>query len=105
MLGKKHYKVHIIIWIMHYGHYPEPFIVDHKNRIKDYNYIDNLRLFTKSQNALNVDAVYKGVTFDSDRNKWRAQISINNKTVMLGRYNTREEAELSYEFATINREA
>jgi hypothetical protein len=35
---------------------------------------------------------HKGVIWDNDRNKWKAQISINQKTTFIGRYDTEQEA-------------
>lgn len=104
MLGKQHYKMHRLIWIMFNGEIPEDLVVDHIDRDITNNSITNLRLFTKSQNALNVSKEYKGVTFDRTRNKWRAQISINNSTKFLGRFDTKELAEEAYQVATTNRE-
>lgn len=52
----------------------------------------NMRLCSKSQNMANQrkqrgkDSIYKGVSWDSVRNKWLAQIKINGKAINLGRY-------------------
>ena len=35
---------------------------------------------------------YKGVFYDKARGKWRATIAIDKKPVMIGRYDTLEEA-------------
>lgn len=95
MLVKTHYKMHILIWIMHFGEIPDGLIVDHIDQNISNNRIENLRILTKSQNNLNSDK-RTGITFDKSRNKWRAQTSVNNRTVMLGRFDTEEEALAAY---------
>ena len=95
MMGKQHYKMHRLIWIMFNGDIPQGLIVDHIDRNKANNRIENLRLASKSANNRNREST--GVTFDRERDKWRAQASVNNTTVMLGRFDTRAEAELEYE--------
>ena len=50
--GKKT-SCHRIIWEMHHGAIPRGMEVDHINRVRDDNRIENLRLVTRSQNALN----------------------------------------------------
>lgn len=104
MLGKQHYKMHRVIWIMHFGDIPSNLVVDHIDRDISNNKIENLRLFTKSQNALNVGKIYKGVSYDRKRRKWRAQISINNKNKFLGRFESKELAEEAYQIASTNRD-
>lgn len=50
--GKK-YQRHHLIWIMHFGPIPIELEVDHRNRIKGDDVIDNLRLVTRSTNMFN----------------------------------------------------
>jgi hypothetical protein len=94
MMGKKHFKMHRLIWIMFNGNIPDDIIVDHKDRNIDNNRIENLRLVTKSGNNRNRDVA--GVTFDKTRNKWRAQASVADTTVFLGRFDSKEDAEAEY---------
>ena len=73
-------------------------VVDHIN----YNGLDNrksnLRICTSGQNTCNCltsknnKSGHKGVYWSKERKKWCAQITINNKTKGLGRYDTIEEA-------------
>ena len=73
-------------------------VVDHIN----HNGLDNrkskLRICTSGQNTCNCltsknnKSGHKGVYWSKERKKWCAQISINNKTKGLGRYDTIEEA-------------
>ncbi len=41
--------------------------------------------------------VASGVTYDASRKKWKAQSSINNKTVFLGRFDNIEDAKLEFQ--------
>lgn len=72
--------------------------VDHADRNKLNNCRQNLRLASGSQNKANVgistrnSSGYKGVSWDNRSNKWRAQISYQNKLIYLGLYLTKEEA-------------
>lgn len=95
MMGKKHYKMHRLIWIMFYGDIPDNIIIDHIDRDIQNNKIQNLRLATKSEN--NRNRVANGVTYDASRKKWKAQSSINNKTVFLGRFDNIEDAKLEFQ--------
>lgn len=73
-------------------------IVDHINHNGLDNRKSNLRVCTNNQNICNCltpknnKSGHKGVYWSGERKKWCAQISINNKTKSLGRYNTIEEA-------------
>ena len=62
--------------------------VDHIDRNKHNNSLDNLRWVTKSENALNTNLFshntsgVKGVYYSSDHSLWVAQIQINGKRVI-----------------------
>jgi len=85
----KIYFEHILIWIYHYGDIPNGLEIDHINRIRDDNHIENLRLVTNQENKWNRSNV-KGYTFSS--NKWQSSITVNSKTIHLGTFNTKKEA-------------
>lgn len=87
----RQYKTHRLIFLMFNGYLPP--LVDHIDRNKLNNKIDNLREATKSENAINSERWDKGgASFKSDRGKWRAYIRENNKQKFLGYYNSRQEA-------------
>jgi hypothetical protein len=84
---------HHFAWYMTYGNVD--FIeLDHINRVRDDNRIDNLRIVTSQQNKWNTNA--KGYYFHKNKNKWQSQIRINEKRIYLGLFNTEEEAKNAY---------
>jgi len=94
-VGHKSHQVHRIIWMVHYGELP-PSEIDHINRIKSDNRIENLRAVTHSENLLNQNlrsdnksghiGVYKV------RDKWTAQIRKDGKAINLGTFSDIESA-------------
>ena len=74
--------------------------VDHIDRNKQNNNIDNLRWVTCSENQLNTairgKSKYRGVSFHKQTNKWRAHIRIDSKIKHIGLYETEIEAAKAY---------
>lgn len=72
--------------------------VDHINRNKLDNRKLNYRFCTNQENNRNKDLYshnssgITGVTWNKERNKWQAQIVVDNKTINLGRYESFDEA-------------
>jgi hypothetical protein len=85
----KRYFVHTLIFLYHNGYIPENNI-DHKDRCRANNRIENLRETstvcnirnTKLQSR-NISGV-KGVCWHNQEGKWRAQIVVNKKQHYLG---------------------
>lgn len=48
----KQFKAHRIVWLLHYGHFPK-MEIDHINRIRTDNRIENLRECTRLENIQN----------------------------------------------------
>lgn len=77
--------------------------VDHINGDSLDNQKSNLRTCTHQQNMANKrmqknnKSGIKGVAWDKNRNKWKATISFNDKTINLGRYNDKLEAAKVYQ--------
>lgn len=69
-------------------------IIDHINRDKLNNCVDNLRIVSNQQNAFNTNA--KGYYWNKQKQKYRATIRLNGKHIHLGLYNTEEDARNAY---------
>lgn len=86
----KNYRTHNLIWILYYGYIPNGFEPDHIDHNGLNNLLDNLRLVTHIENGHNV-SMHKnnksgitGVCYLKKKQKWKAQITINHKTINLG---------------------
>lgn len=95
VINKHPYKAHRLAWLYEQGEFPLK-LIDHINRDRTDNRIENLRLATDAINSKN-QSIYKnnvsgyhGVTKHGKR--WRARININGKKVHLGVFDTIEEA-------------
>lgn len=81
---------------------PIGFLVDHINGNTLDNRKSNLRLVNNSQNLMNSEprkncsSKYKGVSFDSNTGKYKAQIQINKKRTHLGLFENELEAAICY---------
>ena len=56
--------------------------LDHKNRIRNDNRIDNLRISNRNQQTQNTNA--KGYSWKEKNKKWQSQIQVNKKLIYLG---------------------
>ena len=105
----KKYLVHRIIWKMVYG--TDPNFIDHISGVKEDNRIENLRSVTRQENARNIKIPKNntsgtiGVTWNKAKNKWQAQIKVNQKNINLGSFTNindaiaaRKVAEIKYGF-------
>jgi hypothetical protein len=70
---------------------------DHLN-----NHIDNLRYVNNKENSQNrgsnknTTSKYKGVSFHTTNNKWRAQIELDGKNIHLGYFTSEKDAAKAY---------
>lgn len=93
-LNGKQYKTHRLIFLMFHGYLPK--YIDHIDRNKLNNRIENLRETTKSENALNSERSDKGgVSYKKDKKKWRAYVKENGVQKHLGCFLTEKEARQS----------
>lgn len=77
--------------------YGDPGWADHKNHDTLDDRRANLRVVTPKQNRENQpsrggSSQFVGVTWDPQRQRWRAQIQIDGRVLNLGRYATEREA-------------
>lgn len=75
-------------------------VIDHINRIRDDNRIENLRLVTRRGNSLNKDKAvtseFPGVCRRERDQRWEANIHIDGKTKWLGSFDYEIEAAAAY---------
>ena len=82
---------------------PKGKLVDHVNGNQLDNQKQNLRLCTHAENLQNRGPTksntsgFKGVCFDKNLKKWRAQIGFKMKRRYIGSFNTKKEAALAYD--------
>ncbi len=69
--------------------------IDHINRSRSDNSIENLRVVTNQQNQFNRSNV-KGYTWNQGRKKWVASIRLNKVLKYLGGFETEEDARAAY---------
>ncbi len=83
----------LIVWALCKGEWLKwPQRIDHENRNRLDDRIENLRIATQSQNMANAElrstntSGYKGVHWDNRAKKWVAQIKVNYKLKYLGSF-------------------
>jgi hypothetical protein len=68
--------------------------VDHINRNRSDNRVENLRIITAQQQQFNRGA--KGYCWNKSHKKWAASIQINHKKIYIGYFETETEAHQAY---------
>ena len=93
-------KTHRVIWLWHHGYTPEGDL-DHINRVKLDNRIENLREVSRQCNTRNTGnqknntSGAKGIyTHPSWDNVWQAFITVNGRQCKLGNHSSFDEAVL-----------
>lgn len=101
---QKGYAEHRLIWAWHYGRYPE-MDIDHIDRNRANNRIENLRLATRSRNNQNstkraaTSSRYKGVSWSKVAKKWHAYLNTEEGRMYLGIHVKEEDAARAYDTA------
>jgi len=97
-------KVHQLVAIAFLGHIPcgNNLVVDHINRIKTDNHLENLQVITHREN-LSKDkkgtSKYTGVSWCKRNKKWFCSIRINKIQKQLGYFKIELEAHQAYQLA------
>lgn len=95
-VNTKLYREHRLIWKMLKG--VDPVELDHINRNKTDNRIENLREVTRTENNINQNvrkdniSGCRGVSWHSQRQRWRVYLHINGSRKYLGSYREFSEA-------------
>jgi len=103
---KRTYSIHRLAWLYVYGSFPEGQL-DHINRIKTDNRIDNLRISDDTLNQHNIEmwsnntSGVKGVHWDKSNKKWMVKIRWRGERLYLGSFENLEDAKEAYATASI----
>jgi hypothetical protein len=95
------YPAHRLAWFYCFEEGPID-LIDHIDRNRSNNKLDNLREATMSENMRNTDLAptnssgFRGVSYVKSNGKFLAQIKINGINTNLGHYTTPEEASIVY---------
>lgn len=102
----KRYAAHRVIWAMVHGVWPDE--VDHINGVRSDNRLANLRDVSTVENGqnrkrpnTNTSGVV-GVVWHKQKQRWQAQIGVNNRMVSLGRFADFDAAVAARKAAEIN---
>lgn len=104
-INKDKWLAHRVAWAIQTGAWPIA-AIDHIDRDHANNAFANLRSCTLQQNQFNRAANkgtltgVKGVSFDRQTGRYKAAMSLDYKTINLGRFDTVAEASRAYEKAS-----
>lgn len=100
-------QAHRLAWFYIHGYWPID--LDHKDRDRSNNAIENLREASPSQNTMNTGvwisntSGYRGVTWNRTVKKWQAQAKIDGKNHYLGIFDNPLDASIAYEAFRLDR--
>lgn len=95
--NKIKYYAHRVVWALHNGIIPDDKQIDHINRNKADNTIENLRLVNVRENGLNREfkksnTGIKGIS--KDRNYYKVSFTVNNKSIHVGNFKNLNDAKV-----------
>ncbi len=90
----KDYRRGRLVWMWHNGDIPTDRHIDHINRDRSDDRIENLRVVTHQENQQNKNAT--GYTYYKKTGKYKARISVDLKEIYLGYFDTAGEAHSAY---------
>jgi hypothetical protein len=91
---------HHIVWLLHHAELPSR--VDHRDRDRSNNRIENLRAADHSQNLRNCRTYsnntsgFKGVDLHKSTGRYRARLRLRGKEISLGYFATAEQAAAAF---------
>ena len=99
-INKKSYRVHRLIFLYHHGYLPP--LIDHKDRNKLNNCVENLREATVSQNNHNRTGMesntgHKGIHWSNSRQFYKSAFVHNKVYYYVGIFKDLQEASQAYE--------
>lgn len=99
--GRRH-MAHRLAWFYVHGEWPHG-LIDHKDTIRNHNWIDNLRPADKSLNAQNrrtgtagASSRFLGVSWYKRHQLWSAKIALGKKVKFLGYFKEEVDAADAY---------
>ena len=101
-----HY-IHLLVAREWVGNPEEKRCVDHIDGGRTNNHWENLRYATSSENGMNAkhrtdgSSVYKGVNYQTQAKKWKAQIGLSRQRIYLGLFESEREAAEAYNAAAL----
>lgn len=96
LLGGQYY-AHRLVWLYVHGEFPDSDL-DHINRDRQDNRIENIRKVTRSENPHNRGLFkvnksgFKGVSWVPRGSRWQAAIKVNHRSYHLGWHETLDSA-------------
>jgi hypothetical protein len=97
------YTIHQLVAMTFLGHLRcgYDFVIDHINRDKLDNRVENLRVVTNRENCSNrkrtYTSKYVGVSWDKSRKKWASRMQIDNIYKNLGYFEKEYDAHVAYQ--------
>ena len=97
---QKQFKAHRVAWLLNYGDFPKSEL-DHINRDRTDNRIENLRTIKKSENPVNCSVYsnnksgYKGILWLERLQKWQVNVQYKNKNHYIGVFKNIDDAILA----------
>lgn len=102
---QKSTRIHLLVAITFLNHIPCGHLrqIDHINRIKTDNRVENLQILTtlehNTKDGVKGLSKYRGVSWERIKSRWRSTIYIKGKRTHLGYYKKEEEAHIAYQSA------
>lgn len=97
---RKGFRLHRLVAQAFLGDFDDTKYIDHIDRNKLNNVLENLRIVSPLESVLNRGiwgkSKYKGAYYSEKRKDWRSQIRVNKKNISLGCYKTELECAIAY---------